>query len=114
MTNRLKHHWLRIKSEATPRWQHFPTFCEDIGELPYNHRIARPDTLQPYGPHNFQFIALNNWAKKPARTLRYKNHTQTINEWAQTTGLSSNLIRNRLRAGWTITQTLETKVKNKP
>lgn len=104
---RLQYHWKRIKIQAEPRWQHFATFCEDIGEIPYNHSIVKFDTTKPYGPTNFTFNPLTG--NKSQRTLRYKNRTQTINEWAKETGLSADCIRGRLRLGWTITQTLETK-----
>ena len=110
MNNRLKHHWLRIKNEAVPRWQHLPTFYEEVSALPYNNSIQRPNPNKPYGPDNFIFMAPHQWNGKPAKTLRYKNRTLTINEWAQQTNLSSDLIRNRLRRGWTIARILETGV----
>lgn len=46
--------------------------------------------------------------KCPMHTITYKGETKTTKEWAEITGLTTTLIRTRLKKGWTPEEILET------
>lgn len=48
-----------------------------------------------------------------SRTLTYHGETKTYAEWADLTGLSTQLIQYRIRNGWSTEKTLETRARKK-
>lgn len=44
----------------------------------------------------------------PIHTITYKGETKTTKEWAKITGLSTDIIRRRLKSGWTPEEIIET------
>lgn len=77
-------------------------WCE-IYKVPYARVDARINTLG-WGFEE----ALFTERKYPVHTITYKGETKTTKEWAEITGLSTDLIRRRLKNGWTPEEIIET------
>ena len=77
-------------------------WCE-IYNVPYSRVDARMNAL------GWTFEkALFTERKVPIHTITYKGETKTTREWAKITGLSTDLIRTRLKSGWTPEEIIET------
>lgn len=77
-------------------------WCE-IYKVPYSRVDARMNAL------GWSFEdALFKDRCFPIHTITYKGKTKTTKEWSEITGLSTNLIRSRLKNGWTPEEIIET------
>ena len=77
-------------------------WCE-IYNVPYARVDARINTL------GWSFEdALFKGRRYSIYTITYKGETKTTKEWAKLTGLSTDIIRNRLKNGWTPEEIIET------
>ena len=109
--NRFYYHWIRIRDHVDERWKNFETFHNDVANtMPHNSSIDRPNRTKPFSLTNHIFIAPAHWgATRKAQKLSWKGKTQSIKAWAIDLDLYPELIRGRLRMGWTIEKTLSTK-----
>lgn len=104
---RLHYHWQKIKDDACDRWQHFPTFAEDLRALPYNHHLDKQDPTKPYAPDNVIYVPTTAWgAQKKARRYRWQGKLLTIKELSELTQQPTERIRRRLALGWTLKRAL--------
>lgn len=53
-------------------------------------------------------IAEGKCGEKRVKPLIYKGEVKSYNEWARITGLSSYILRNRIRRGWSAEKALTT------
>lgn len=90
------------------RWRKFECFMQDMGERPDGCTLDRIDVNGNYEPSNCR------WAtpKEQQRNLR-SNHLVdvngepvTISEAAELTGMNHEVIRSRLRRGWSTDESL--------
>lgn len=93
------------------RWRHsFEAFAADMGMFPPGTSLERRDNNGPYSPDNCywapRLTQANN--KRNNRLITWESATHTLAEWARLTGLSTNLIGDRLRRGWDIARALST------
>lgn len=91
-----------------PRWERFENFLADMGERPEGYTLDRIDNDGPYSPENCRwatYVAQSN-NRSNNRWLTYDGRTQTVSEWAREVGVSRQRIDQRLRAGWSATETL--------
>jgi len=97
--------------DVCARWLSFQKFFADMGpKLSPKHTLDRyPNPSGNYEPSNCR------WAtrKEQARNWENRNHnltfhgkTQPLVVWSEELGIASATLRDRLKAGWTVEQTL--------
>lgn len=85
------------------RWDSIEAFVADMGLRPDGMTIDRMDRTKGYEPGNCRWATPKEQARnrKSARLVTALGRTQHLVDWAREAGLSHQLIRHRLRAGWT-------------
>ena len=102
-----------------PDWlTDFWSFLAHVGPRPTTlHTLDRIDNDGNYEPGNVRWAARqeqqnnrrgNNWITHPAT-----GETHTMSQWAQIRGLTPAVIYNRLKVGWTVEATLDSKVQQR-
>lgn len=92
------------------RWECFELFLADMGERPSaKHSIDRfPNQNGNYEPGNCRWATRTeqNRNKRTNRILVYNGKAATLSEWSIVTGIKRSTISMRLKAGWSVDQTL--------
>jgi hypothetical protein len=92
------------------RWNTFANFLADMGERPDGTTIDRKDGTKGYEPGNCRWATpseqANNTRTNVAITCR--GRTQNLKQWAKELGISHQVIRYRLAAGWSLEDTFNT------
>lgn len=79
-------------------------FLEDMGPRPEGHTLERRDNDGPYSPENCYWATRKEQTRnrRNSVTITYNGKTQTLEEWAQETGISySTLKARKQRLGYT-------------
>jgi len=101
------------------RWRKdFKEFKRDMGEIPEGRQLARRDTNKDFEPNNCYWATpeeshVNNPNAK-RRIIEFKGEFKPVSEWAELTGLSSNLIFSRINRGWPVEKALTKPPHRKP
>lgn len=101
-----------------PRWQHFPSFLEDMGPRPSRgHSIDRilnatgsytcgrcDDCLASGAPMNCRWATRAEQARNQRSNvlITYQGETLPLCDWAPKFGMPVYLLRGRLRDGWSM------------
>jgi hypothetical protein len=92
--------------ETWARPSGFPAFLADIGLAPSpRHSLGRIDNDGDYEPGNVRWEEPTQQAnnKRDSRLLTALGETKTLNDWAQSSGISSHTIAGRIdRDGWSV------------
>lgn len=90
------------------RWLSFESFLLDMGERPKGLSLERIDNDGDYQPGNCRWATNQEQSlnRRSNRRLTFNGKTQTVKEWSLELGFKKNLIKDRLRIGWTVEQAL--------
>jgi hypothetical protein len=91
------------------RWMYsFENFLADMGERPEGLSIDRIDNSKGYEPGNCHWATTKEQGRNRAdnHTLTHNGLTLCLSEWAEVTGIGKTAIRERLRRGWSVSDTL--------
>ena len=91
------------------RWSSFEAFLEDMGHPPFpGAQIDRKDNDGNYEPGNCRWSTrrdnINN--RRSTMYLTLNGVTAPVTEWAERTGISAGVLRNRKYRGWSDERTL--------
>ena len=91
-------------------WEDYLTFKQWAINNGYadNLTIDRIDSNGNYCPENCRWITIQKQQtnKQSNRILVFNNEAHTISEWAQILNISRGLIKDRIRAGWSVERAL--------
>jgi hypothetical protein len=96
------------------RWKDFLKFAEDVGARPTsNHTLERIKNDGPYCPQNIR------WATRKEQSsnmrinhfIEYNGERLTITAWGERLGVTHVCIRNRIKRGWSIEESVTTPPK---
>ncbi len=92
------------------RWWKFVNFLEDMGEAPKGHQIDRTDNDGNYCKSNCRWVtpASNSRNKRSNHLVVFMGKTQCLSVWSKETGIAADVIRRRLKRGWSTTKSLTT------
>jgi AraC-like DNA-binding protein len=96
------------------RWLVFENFYLDMAPIHApGMTIDRRDNNLGYSPDNCRWVSnkVQQRNKRNNRLFTYKGETLCIGEWAERFGMSRTVLHDRLKAGMSIEQALETPVK---
>lgn len=95
-------------------WLKYANFEADIlsiiGPRPIGHTLDRIDSTGDYIPTNVRWATPYQQAQNTSRNtpITFRGETKNLREWARTVGITHIALRNRLKSGWSIEQTLTT------
>lgn len=99
------------------RWLNDPAaFIADMGPKPTpKHELDRINNDGGYSPENCRWVLrkVNDRNRRSNRFLEHAGERLTIAEWAERTGLSKTLLRERLQLGWAVDRALTTPARAK-
>lgn len=96
---------------ACARWSLFENFLADMGEKPVGLTLERNDNAQGYGPDNCRWATRQdqNRNRRSVRQITHDGRTQSLQAWANETGLNPRTISSRLGTlGWSVERALST------
>lgn len=84
------------------RWLAFEAFLADMGDRPAGTSLDRIDNAKSYEPGNCRWATASQQAlnRRNARLVTANGETLNVAEWARRMGVSRQVIRHRLEAGW--------------
>ncbi len=89
----------------------FEAFFADMGECPdATMSLDRIDGARGYEPSNCRWATKSVQSANRAMNVSLTNEGRTllVSEWAREIGVSANMLRQRLRLGWSVHETLTT------
>lgn len=91
-----------------PRWQAFENFLADMGEAPPGLTIDRIRNAQGYEPGNCRWATMAEQAANKTTRVEYEHagKRRSLVEWARDLGVDRELIRGRLRRGWSFQEAI--------
>ena len=94
------------------RWSEFKNFLADMGEAPTGLQLDRIDNDCGYEPLNCQWTtrSVQSCNRRTSRMLTANGKTQNVATWAKELGMSRQVLRHRLEAGWTPEQAVSMSV----
>jgi len=87
----------------------FINFYHDMGDKPsVKHTLERMDNNGIYSPKNCIWATRTEQGnnKRNCHIIKFNKKAQTISQWAMETGISHGCIKQRIKRGWSITDTL--------
>lgn len=96
------------------RWNNdFSAFREDVGEPPTpQHSLDRIDNDDGYRPGNVRWATRTEQARnrRTNRLIEWHGVTKTLVEWGEITGITSDVLSARLKAGCDVNEAMTTAV----
>lgn len=97
----------------------FQKWAEKNGYNPESKRgectLDRIDNNKGYSPDNCRWVTNQIQANNKSTNIfiTYKGKTKTLAEWSKEIGIKPDTIKNRIKNGWSIEKTFETKARGK-
>jgi hypothetical protein len=104
-TNPNAEHYELYKDRAPAEaWNTFLGFFADMGECPDGMWLERLDNTKPYSKDNCDWVSIKEQQNNKQTSLRveYQGKMITLEELSSLSGKSVGLLRDRLKANWTV------------
>jgi len=111
------HHYGGRGISVCPEWNDFQSFINDMGPRPSDrHSLDRIDNDGNYEPSNCRWATPQEQAsnRRTNHWIRHNGMTKTVKQWSVHLNVKDSMIHHRLRAGWTISDTLDTPPGGRP
>lgn len=91
-------------------FNNFVSWSDSIGGRPDGYSIERINNNGNYEPSNCKWASSKEQSENKSTTiyLEYNGETKSLPEWCRITGLSWDVIYNRLQKGWSVEKALST------
>ncbi len=96
------------------RWQSFASFLADMGPRPSPaHTIDRLDNALGYQPGNCRWATAKEQGqnRRDNIAVTHDGRTQTVELWAEETGITKAALYHRIERGWLVERALFTPVR---
>ncbi len=93
------------------RWKSFANFLEDMGPRPSpKHSVDRKDGAHGYEPDNCRWATVVEQQRNRSNNhmITWRGETRCMTEWGEVLGLSRDVLKDRLRKGWSVDRALGT------
>lgn len=107
--NKDYHHYGGRGISVCDEWKSFEAFYRDMGPRPSpKHTIERMENSLGYSKANCVWATRKKQSRNTRRNriLTFDGITQSVPDWADQLGISQKILHFRLRAGWTVEDTL--------
>jgi hypothetical protein len=111
ITNKEYPDWGGRGIKVCERWHDFNNFYADMGARPKGTTLDRIDNNGDYEASNCRWATAKTQSnnRRSNTLITYKGRTQTLQQWADETGICSGTISQRIRKrGWSIEKALTT------
>ena len=97
-------------------WKVFDRFLADMGERPDGTSLDRIDNTLGYFAENCRWATRSQQARntRSNRLITHNGVTATAAEWVETTNTGKSAMYNRIRAGWTDSEIINTGYHKRP
>ena len=94
------------------RWNDFKNFFADMGDRPEGHTIERINNSGDYEPSNCKWATQLEQAQNTSQTklVAINGRTHSINEWCRIQGIGYHLVKQRVKRGMSIEDSILTPV----
>lgn len=116
MKNKNHHAYSRYggsDKELSERWEIYENFLEDMGRKPDpSYSIERLDNAKGYFRENCIWASskTQNRNRSSNKKLTHKGQKKCMVEWAEQVGIHKDTLGQRLKAGWSVAEAIETPV----
>jgi ribosomal protein S16 len=97
------------------RWRTFENFYADMGDAPDGHTIDRVNNNGDYEPSNCRWSTQKTQIRNKRNTafIEYEGKQVPLAQVCETLGLPLKRTRNRIYAGWSVSDALQHKRRSK-